>query len=344
MSYGFHFKLPHLTKGTEQVTWIHRPWNSPWTAQQCLCWSNREGDWSTPNKETKCVSKGEAVPPKHCQGALPSHCRCSLYRNPSEIFQRTLSTWPTSSTGQNQIMFIISPLCPKQAGQEHMLTHQHFTGERNCHLWPPLHSSPLDKGFLPSAPESVSTHQTIIMYLECINSVLCTQAPTAEKAVNLVSQIWSLILHTLKTCSIIIPLLVFLFGIHRNPGDSEVPILGQKKMEDTPKCKHKGGASREGHHSVMKVCQPELLHSDWENRSFISLLPLILGFSLLSLCHYNDNQSSPRQPNAFWVCISALLWLISLSDSNPGAEDIQVPQACCIFYPCHIPNYNHGCG
>lgn len=64
--------------------------------------------------------------------------------------------------------FIISALCPKQAGQEHMLTHQHFTGERNCHLWPPLHFSPLDEGFLPSAPESVSTHQTIMMYLSVV--------------------------------------------------------------------------------------------------------------------------------------------------------------------------------
>lgn len=136
-------------------------------------------------------------------------------------------------------MLIISPLCLKQAGQEHMLTHQHFKGERNCHLWPPLHSSPLDKGFLPSAPESVSTQQTIITYLECSYSVLCTWVPTAEKAVHLVSQIWSLILHTLKKYSIIIPLLVFLFCIHRNPGDSEVPILGQKKMEYTPKCQHK---------------------------------------------------------------------------------------------------------
>lgn len=65
---------------------------------------------------------------------------------------------------------------------------------------------------------------------------------------------------------------------------------------------------REGHRSVMQVCRPELLHSDWENRSFISLLPLILCFSLLFLCHYNDNQSSPKQP--FWVCILSMYFNI----------------------------------
>lgn len=49
-----------------------------------------------------------------------------------------------------------------------MLTHKCFTQDRNCHLWLPLHFSSLDKGFHSSAPESVSTQQTIMTYLSVV--------------------------------------------------------------------------------------------------------------------------------------------------------------------------------
>lgn len=115
------------------------------------------------------------VPLKHHQDALPSLCRYSMYRNPSEIFQK-VSTWLTSATGKkkpnnkttkqkptNSSLFHLS--VPKQTKQEQMLTCQLFSRCRNCHLWPPLHFCPLDKGFHSSVPESVSTHQTTVTYL-----------------------------------------------------------------------------------------------------------------------------------------------------------------------------------
>lgn len=203
--YGFCFKLPHWSKCTEPVIWIHRPWNTP------FCLSNREGDWSTPSKETESMSKCEAVPPKLCQGALPSHCRCSQYRNPSEIFQKTLSTWPTSSTGQNQQnVHYLSSLSQAGRTRTHADTSAFHRREKLSFMATSAFFS--FRWRISSLCTRICQHTPNNNdVFKCSDSALRTKAPTAEKAVHSVSQIWSLILLTLKKCSIIIPLLVLLF-------------------------------------------------------------------------------------------------------------------------------------
>lgn len=152
-------QIATLDEGDRTSDWIHRPQTSPFS------WGNREWDWSTLSKKTRsvrqCYKSIIRVPYQDIVGVISIETHLKFFREhfPHDWHLLQLKT---------KKKFIISPLCPKQAGQEHILTHQHCTGERNCSLWSPLCFSPLDKGFLPSAPEPVSTHQTIVMYLSVV--------------------------------------------------------------------------------------------------------------------------------------------------------------------------------
>lgn len=99
MNYDFQFKFPHLSRWTDPVIWTCRSWDSASPLER------QRGIAVRSAKTKRWASVGHwcgRVPLRHRQGALPSPCRCGQYSYPSEIFQKTVSTWPTSSTGQKK--------------------------------------------------------------------------------------------------------------------------------------------------------------------------------------------------------------------------------------------------